>query len=308
MNGNFGSFIVELRKEKNLTQKELADKLNVSDKAVSRWENGRNYPDIGILSEIGKIFEVSVSELLEGKRLEHNEVVAKSDNRIVDAYRKTKRIKTAFIILAAAVLIAVAVAVGFGIKEYKNPVIENYLDLPSSDTRCVLDNINAFISPQEDQEYTVYNSNIFMNSRKETSDLYIEGATINDVGYHCGALGDYNNLDYTFVYKHKENEEWIPGILCTDYTEFIDKLDFKAIDSNYSDANEYNIKSERAEFYDEKIKINNNSARYLYSKERKELIPLQDGDNLCGEYALIMVYRVYNGSGTLLSLIYFEIQ
>ena len=45
-NIDFGKMIVRLRKEKGMTQKQLAEMLNVSDKAVSRWENGKNYPDI----------------------------------------------------------------------------------------------------------------------------------------------------------------------------------------------------------------------------------------------------------------------
>ncbi len=63
MNKNFSYFIAELRKEQGLTQKELADRIGVSDKAVSRWENGKNYPDIEIMQSLGEIFNVSVSEL-----------------------------------------------------------------------------------------------------------------------------------------------------------------------------------------------------------------------------------------------------
>lgn len=58
MNNNFSSFIAELRKEQGLTQKELADRVGVSDKAVSRWENGKNYPDIEIMQSLGEIFKV----------------------------------------------------------------------------------------------------------------------------------------------------------------------------------------------------------------------------------------------------------
>lgn len=63
-----GKFISELRKEKNITQMELADKLNITDKAISKWENGRCMPDISFLEELSKIFNVSVNELLNGER------------------------------------------------------------------------------------------------------------------------------------------------------------------------------------------------------------------------------------------------
>lgn len=61
----FGNLIARLRKSQNLTQKQLADKLNVSDKAVSRWETGKNYPDIDTIKRISSLFDISVDELLE---------------------------------------------------------------------------------------------------------------------------------------------------------------------------------------------------------------------------------------------------
>ena len=66
-NNDFGKAIVQLRKEKGLTQKELADNLNVSDKAVSRWETGKNYPDIETLQQLATVLDVSVNDLLSGE-------------------------------------------------------------------------------------------------------------------------------------------------------------------------------------------------------------------------------------------------
>ena len=51
-----GKFISELRKEKGLTQKELADKIGVTDRAISKWENGRGMPDISLLRKISDFF------------------------------------------------------------------------------------------------------------------------------------------------------------------------------------------------------------------------------------------------------------
>ena len=53
----FGTFINLLRKEKGLTQKELAELLHVTDKAVSRWETGKSYPDIEVLQQIAEYFD-----------------------------------------------------------------------------------------------------------------------------------------------------------------------------------------------------------------------------------------------------------
>lgn len=63
-----GRFISELRREKGMTQKELAQNLGVSDRAVSKWERGINLPDAGLFEPLCGIFEITVSELLRGER------------------------------------------------------------------------------------------------------------------------------------------------------------------------------------------------------------------------------------------------
>ncbi len=63
-----GSFLKELRKEKNLTQEILAEKLNVSNRTVSRWETGSNMPDISMLVEIADFYDVSIPEIINGER------------------------------------------------------------------------------------------------------------------------------------------------------------------------------------------------------------------------------------------------
>lgn len=72
-NQDFGKFISALRKEKGLTQKELGEKLNLTDKAVSRWENGKSYPDIEIFECLANELGVSISELIACKKIETKE-------------------------------------------------------------------------------------------------------------------------------------------------------------------------------------------------------------------------------------------
>lgn len=66
----FGAFVAERRKQKNLTQKELAEKLYVSDKAVSKWERGLSMPDISLLTPLAESLGVSVAELLACEAME----------------------------------------------------------------------------------------------------------------------------------------------------------------------------------------------------------------------------------------------
>ena len=63
-----GTFLKELRKEKELTQEQLAETLNVSRRTVSRWETGNNMPDLDLLAEMADLYQVELRELLNGER------------------------------------------------------------------------------------------------------------------------------------------------------------------------------------------------------------------------------------------------
>ena len=66
-NTQFGQFVAQLRKERELTQKELASQLHVTDKAVSKWERGLSFPDVTILNSLADILGVEASEILNGQ-------------------------------------------------------------------------------------------------------------------------------------------------------------------------------------------------------------------------------------------------
>lgn len=67
-----GSFLKQLRKEKQLTQEQLAEQLHVSGRTVSRWETGSNMPDISLLVALAEFYEVSIPELIDGERKSEN--------------------------------------------------------------------------------------------------------------------------------------------------------------------------------------------------------------------------------------------
>ena len=67
-----GKFIKELRKKNNLTQKDLADKYGVTYQAVSKWENGINLPEISLIRQMSKDFNISVENILDGEKIEEN--------------------------------------------------------------------------------------------------------------------------------------------------------------------------------------------------------------------------------------------
>ena len=71
-----GAVIKELREQRQMTQADLAEKLCVSDKTISKWETGKGYPDISLLEPIAKIFEISITELLSGNTINNVNVSA----------------------------------------------------------------------------------------------------------------------------------------------------------------------------------------------------------------------------------------
>ena len=106
-----GRFISELRKEKNLTQSQLGEKLGVSNKAVSKWENGRSLPDPTLFQPLCDILEISLTELFNGERIKEKDVLEKSDEVLYDVLGKSRLQKK--IEHGADFLIAVAVVVLF---------------------------------------------------------------------------------------------------------------------------------------------------------------------------------------------------
>ena len=86
-----GRFIAELRKRKGYTQKELAEKLMVTDKAISRWETGKGFPDTSLLKPLGDILDVSVGELLSGEMIEQPALKDQTDKIILESLNYSKR-------------------------------------------------------------------------------------------------------------------------------------------------------------------------------------------------------------------------
>ena len=91
-----GKFISELRKEKSMTQDQLAEKLGVTDKSISRWENGKTMPDLSMLTILSKELNVEISELLNGRRMNKEELEKLRDtiNNIIEYSNEEKKVKT----------------------------------------------------------------------------------------------------------------------------------------------------------------------------------------------------------------------
>lgn len=79
-----GNFITQCRKNKNLTQNELANMLNITDRAVSKWENGKGLPDSSLMLDLCKILDISVNELLSGEKIDMVKYDKKAEERLLE--------------------------------------------------------------------------------------------------------------------------------------------------------------------------------------------------------------------------------
>ena len=87
-----GKFIAKCRKEKNLTQSELAEKLGVTDKSIGNWENGRNMPDLSLFKPLCNELGISINDLLSGEKISKDKYQEKLEENIVNTHINTSNI------------------------------------------------------------------------------------------------------------------------------------------------------------------------------------------------------------------------
>lgn len=86
-----GQFIARLRKEQKMTQLDLATKIGVTDRAVSKWENGRGLPDISLITPLCETLQISIDELLKGERIENSQKLAAAHENLLSILNERER-------------------------------------------------------------------------------------------------------------------------------------------------------------------------------------------------------------------------
>lgn len=115
-----GKFIADCRKEKGLTQLQLAEKLNITNRAVSKWETGKSCPDVSLMPDLCNVLGITVNELLSGERILMEDYQKKAEENLVELQDKKMKAQKMFkrmelIWLAIAILL---VPVHFAINYY----------------------------------------------------------------------------------------------------------------------------------------------------------------------------------------------
>ena len=102
-----GKFIAELRKQQNMTQSDLAEKLNISNRAVSKWETGKSMPDPSIMQELCSYLNINVNELLSGERICIDEYNTKAEENLIALSRQGNKRSSGYGITSILTLIFV---------------------------------------------------------------------------------------------------------------------------------------------------------------------------------------------------------
>ena len=105
-----GKFIAHKRKEKNLTQEQLAEKLGVSNKTVSKWETGKCIPDCSVVKILCDELEVTVAELMDGEASEEKSVRTYDEEQIMDLLKRTQDLEKQKNLLYGILLIVMGIA------------------------------------------------------------------------------------------------------------------------------------------------------------------------------------------------------
>lgn len=114
-----GKFISAMRKEQNLTQRQLADQLDISDKTVSKWECGKGLPEVSLMIPLCEILEINVNELLSGERLTDNTYHERAEENMMNLIREKEEsrkkiiLSTIIALLCTSVLIVCILIVGY---------------------------------------------------------------------------------------------------------------------------------------------------------------------------------------------------
>lgn len=106
-----GKFIAGMRKEQMLTQRQLGDKLGISDKTVSKWECGKGLPEVSLMIPLCEILQINVNELLSGEKLTENNYSKKAEENMINLIEEKQESKKKIILSLAIAFICISMVV-----------------------------------------------------------------------------------------------------------------------------------------------------------------------------------------------------
>ena len=135
-----GKFIADCRKNKNITQEQLAEKLGVTSKSISRWENGNTMPDYSLLKDLCSELDINVNELLSGERIKENDYMIKAEENFIMLKKKvdtTLKLLNVITWICSVALILGFIANMYFNWKYRGPWDDSNLKLITKIILCV---------------------------------------------------------------------------------------------------------------------------------------------------------------------------
>ena len=218
-----GEFIKQKRKEKKLTQKELAEKLSITDRAISKWERGICCPDISLLKDLSSILGVSVNELLSGEDIEKLEK-EKTDDVLVDSVNKyisiEKRKRLGLWLLTIAVVIMNIIFIFIMFLMYNQINGTGGMTINSIQNKYFTDEILTLMEEKNYEQLALKTGNILYFNNcplgengydyvcllKELNDLGVEFMSHKNLGNYFDNLDDISKYEVTIKYKDKKEK------------------------------------------------------------------------------------------------------
>ncbi len=123
-----GKFIAECRKKNNLTQMQLAEKLNITDRAVSKWENGKAMPDSSIMLDLCKELKISVNELLSGEMIEMNNYDKRAEENLLNLNKSNEHKSKMLLKFGIVIVLLILIIAAIGLYRFVIQVSKSNLD------------------------------------------------------------------------------------------------------------------------------------------------------------------------------------
>lgn len=286
-----GKFIATKRKELGYTQKKLAEKLNVTDKAISKWETGAGMPDISMLKPLSEILGVSVIEILEGREILDENLSVEADNKIVNEIKINKRNKQKYRIILVIVVIIAILAVNLIATRRSSGVIEEKITLYNKDASDILKNVSECMKQTHGCSYcNLTDFLILCDVNKSIEMINVSGYCSKNIEHWSQSLSENNVLKYCNVYtdtKSKSDIENLASIRLDLLGELMEKIDLHKMDPEAGKKSDYMIQ----------IKGYYCETDDLYYYGNGKFIKLKEYENLKSsqEYICIGVSRMEDG-------------
>lgn len=223
--GKVGKFLAELRRSRGLSQKELGERVGATDKTVSRWERGKNLPDIDTLLALSKIYGININELLCGEKLAENELPQRSEENIGHLIKEEKR-KIRFIVTISALVIIIITLIFLSVIGITFITSRQNMLYPISISDAQTQKTykgNKEISADASGEQLYIDNESNISFRFDLPDGYIEkGDGIYRNGTSFIKINTYNEMDYAYPQNLAISQYFAQQ----DISRYVDKVKF----------------------------------------------------------------------------------